>query len=188
MRQVILKAILYIVIVLLFIITVIPREFFSFAKFLPIIAPEAGAEELHEEFTIAMETADEELAKIAEEAGQALYDFIRTLQRPGPGEEGFCVKYGFNAEQGSGFNKEYLWLSDISFKDGFYFGKIMNIPQYIPYFKQGDTVSFIIDDVVDWMYQDNGKIVGGKSIKYLIEQIDEEDRSVELTRLYEKFK
>jgi uncharacterized protein YegJ (DUF2314 family) len=188
MRQVILKAILYIVIVLLFIITVIPRDLFSFVKFPPIRAPEAGTEELHEEFTIAVETTDEELAKIAEEARQTLHDFIRTLQRPIPGEGEFYVKYGFYAEQGSSFDKEYLWLSDISFRDGFYFGKIMNIPQYIPYFKQGDRVSFIIDDIVDWMYQDNGKIVGGKSIKYLIEQIDEENRSVELTRLYEKFK
>jgi uncharacterized protein YegJ (DUF2314 family) len=188
MRQIILKAILYIIIILLFVITIIPRDFFSFVKFPPITAPEETQEEFHEEFTIAVESADEELAKIAEEARGSLHDFIQTLQRPGPGEGEFCVKYGFDAEQGSGFDKEYLWLSDISFRDGFYFGKIVNIPQYIPYFKQGDTVSFMIDDVVDWMYQDNGRIAGGKSIKYLIEQIDEEDRGVELTKLYEKFK
>ncbi|MDR1901491.1 MAG: DUF2314 domain-containing protein [Treponema sp.] len=186
MRQVILKAILYIIIISLFIITVIPRDIFSFVKFPPAKVPEA--DEAHQEFTIAMETADEGLAKIAEEARRSIPDFVRTLQHPGPGESEFCVKYGFDADRESGFDKEYLWLSSISFRDGFYFGKIMNIPQYISYFKQGDTVPFIIDDIVDWMYQDNGKIAGGKSIKYLIEQIAEQDRNAELTRLYEKFR
>ncbi|MDR2095951.1 MAG: DUF2314 domain-containing protein [Treponema sp.] len=186
MRQVILKAILYIIIISLFIIMLIPRDFFSFVKLFPAKVPEAG--ELHEEFTIAVESADEGLAEIAEEARRSIHDFIRVLQRPGPGEGEFCVKYGFDAERQSGFGKEYLWLSDISFKDGFYFGKIMNIPRYISYFRQGDTVSFIIDDIADWMYQDNGKIVGGMSIKYLIERIAEEDRGEELTRLYGKFR
>jgi uncharacterized protein YegJ (DUF2314 family) len=186
MRQVILKAILYIIIISLFIIMMIPREFFSFVKLFPAKVPEA--EELHEEFTIAVESADEELAEIAEEARRSIHDFIRTFQHPDPGKGEFCVKYGFDAEQGSGFDKEYLWLSEISFRDGFYFGKIMNIPRYISYFRQGDTVSFIIDDIADWMYQDNGKIVGGRSIKYLIEQIAEQDRSEELTRLYDQFR
>jgi uncharacterized protein YegJ (DUF2314 family) len=40
-------------------------------------------------------------------------------------------------------------------------------------------VTFEIDDITDWMYTRHGKITGGLSIKYLLDQIPEHERSDE---------
>ena len=123
--------------------------------------------------TIHMDQNDEELTHITKNARDTLPVFFGHLLRPGNGESGFRVKYPFRADGDSGFNMEQLWLCDIRFKDGVFYGDVANTPFYISALHKGDTVSFSAADITDWMYISNGKIVGGASIKYLLEQLPE---------------
>jgi uncharacterized protein YegJ (DUF2314 family) len=129
--------------------------------------------------TIHLNQDDEELVHIAESARDTLPIFFRHLLRPGEGQGGFRLKYPFRADSDSGFSMEQLWLEDIRFKDGVYYGLITNTPFYISAIKKGDIVSFSAGDITDWMYTDKEKIIGGLSIKYLLEQIPEHERSEE---------
>jgi len=129
--------------------------------------------------TVHRDQDDKELARIAENARNTLPLFFRHMLRPGEGEGGFRLKYPFQADSGSGFSMEQLWLENIRFKDGVYYGIIANTPFYITSMKKGDIVSFSADDITDWMYTSNGKIIGGLSIKHLLEQIAEHERSEE---------
>jgi uncharacterized protein YegJ (DUF2314 family) len=119
---------------------------------------------------------DEEILQISEEARNTLPGFFRQLTRGG-GAEHFCVKYPFTADKGSGVNTEQVWLAGISFKNGVYYGILANTPQYLDGLKKGDKVSFSMDEITDWMYVRGGKIVGGDSIKYLLEKTPEYRRS-----------
>jgi uncharacterized protein YegJ (DUF2314 family) len=118
-----------------------------------------------------------EIERIAEDAQDTLPGFFRHLNRKGVGEEHFCVKYPFPADEGSGFAREQVWLTGIHFKDGAYYGILANTPQYASGMKKGDTLIFEIDGITDWMYIQGGKIIGGGSIKYFLEQIPEYQRN-----------
>jgi uncharacterized protein YegJ (DUF2314 family) len=119
---------------------------------------------------------DGEILQISEDARNTLPAFFRQLTR-GREAEHFCVKYPFTADEDGGVNAEQVWLTGISFKNGIYYGILSNTPRYLGNLKKGDKVTFNMDEITDWMYVRGGKIVGGDSIKYLLEKIPEYQRS-----------
>ncbi|MDR1618277.1 MAG: DUF2314 domain-containing protein [Treponema sp.] len=129
--------------------------------------------------TLHLDRDDPELRQIAEKARDTLPVFIRRLQSPLEGDGNFRIKYPFRTEAGSVFGREQLWLENIGFKDGAYHGTLANTPFYVPALKAGDTVTFEIDGITDWMYTSRGTIIGGRSIKYLLDQIPEHERDNE---------
>ena len=130
--------------------------------------------------------ADAELGRIAEDARDSLPVFFRHVTRASEGEHSFCVKYPFAADNNSGVATEQLWLSGIHFKNGQYYGVLANTPRYISGIQKGDTVSFDTEAVSDWLYVRDGAIIGGLSIRHLLEKIPEHERGAgdrELLRL-----
>jgi uncharacterized protein YegJ (DUF2314 family) len=128
---------------------------------------------------------DEEILQIAEDARNTLSGFFRHLNRPGAGEKQFCVKYPFPTGNDNGM--EQLWLTGIYFKNGKYYGILEGSPTHLNGMKKGDTVIFEADSITDWMYIRHDKIIGGYSIKYLIEKIPENQRSDREFKLLQMF-
>jgi uncharacterized protein YegJ (DUF2314 family) len=129
---------------------------------------------------------DMEIARIAEDARSTLPVFFRYLTREGAGNDHCYVKYPLMADDDSGISMEQIWLTGIRFKNGRYFGVLASVPRYLSGMKRGDTVIFDMDAITDWMYVQGEKIIGGESIKYLLEKIPEEqrnDRDRELLRM-----
>jgi uncharacterized protein YegJ (DUF2314 family) len=120
---------------------------------------------------------DAEIARIAEDARSTLYVFFRYLNRTGSGKNNCYVKYPFTVDDDSGVNREQIWLTGIQFKNGRYFGILAGVPLHLGGKKKGDMVIFDMDAITDWMYIQSGKIIGGESIKYLLEKIPEDQRS-----------
>jgi uncharacterized protein YegJ (DUF2314 family) len=134
-----------------------------------------------------MSQSDETLNAIAQNVRETLPAFMRKQQAPAPGERDFMIKYPFETGEDSGFGYEHIWLGEIHFRDGRYYGKVINQPYYAGGLKQGDITPFNTDDISDWMYIRDGKIVGGLSVKYLIERIPELDRDFMLRAYLEGF-
>jgi uncharacterized protein YegJ (DUF2314 family) len=132
-----------------------------------------------------VEQADEEILQIAEDAQNTLSGFFRHLNRPGTGEKQFSVKYPFST--GNGNSMEQLWLTGIYFKNGMYYGVLASSPEQVNGLKKGDKVTFDADSITDWMYIRNDKIIGGYSIKYLLEKIPENQRSTGEHKLLQMF-
>jgi uncharacterized protein YegJ (DUF2314 family) len=149
------------------------------------VPPEAAA---MEDPVLYANQSDEALQEISRRARETLPVFIRQLQDPGQDEQDFRVKYPFPSDPGSGFNREHLWLGNITFKDGLYYGTILNKPYYIAGLNIGDVTAFTIDDISDWMYTKGDAVVGGLSIKYLIEQIPDLDRDAGMSAYYRRFR
>jgi uncharacterized protein YegJ (DUF2314 family) len=128
---------------------------------------------------------NEEILQITEDARNTLPGFFRQLTRGAA--EHFCVKYPFITDEDSGVNTEQLWLTGIYFKNGVYYGILANTPRHLGGLKKGDKVTFNMDEITDWMYVRGGKIIGGDSIKYLLERIPDYQRSEgerELLRMF----
>jgi uncharacterized protein YegJ (DUF2314 family) len=141
---------------------------------LPLILCEKPATRIPaDKSTIHLDQEDEELAHITQHARDTLPVFFRHLLRPAKEEGNFRVKYPFRADRDSGFGMEQLWLSDIRYKDGVYYGVVANTPFYISSIQKGDTVTFSAEDITDWMYTSGEKIIGGYSIKYLLDMLPE---------------
>jgi len=131
--------------------------------------------------TVEIGQSDKELDKIADNARNALPFFFRNLARPENGADNFYVKYPVTAEDGS---VEQVWLGKIRIKKGVYYGNLANKTMS----PGGNKVKVIdTDKITDWMYIQDGKIMGGRSIKYLLEKIPEEKRSGDQRRILGMF-
>ena len=64
-----------------------------------------------------------------------------------------------------GNDVEHIWLSDIEFSGGRFKGKVDNTPMKLHGIKIGQVVSVNPDEISDWAYVDNGKLVGGYTIR-----------------------
>ena len=133
---------------------------------------------------IEVEQSDKELEKIADNARRALPTFFRNLTRPEAGANNFYVKYPLSADDGG---IEQVWLGDIRVKEGIYYGRLANTPSLPGDRKKGKLITFDPDKITDWMYIQDGKIIGGRSIKYLLEKTPEEKRGEDQKKILKMF-
>jgi len=87
--------------------------------------------------------------------------FIDALKHPVAGQTDFEVKKPF--VQGS--DVEHIWLSDVQFSGSRFQGRVDNTPRKIHGLKVGQLVSVNPNEISDWVYVDNGKLVGGYTIR-----------------------
>ena len=119
---------------------------------------------------------DAEMNRIIKEARETVDLFISELNNPNTKGSNFLVKYPFDTDLGSKFDKEHIWLSDIELIDNEYYGIVANDPFYIKNMKIGDKVKFDIHQISDWQYIKDEYLVGGKSIVYFYNQMSEQEK------------
>jgi uncharacterized protein YegJ (DUF2314 family) len=55
-------------------------------------------------------------------------------------------------------------------------GRLNNRPVDVRAIKLGDAVTVAPDEISDWMYVDNGKLVGGYTIRVLVDKLPPNER------------
>jgi len=135
--------------------------------------------------TTEIEQSDKEIGRIAENARNALPTFFRNLARPEAGANNFFVKYTLTADDSS--STEQVWLGNVRVKDGICYGVLANSTNLLNSKKKGSTIVIDTDKITDWMYIQDGKIIGGRSIKYLLEKIPETQRSKDQRKILKMF-
>ena len=120
------------------------------------------------------------MQKAVAKARKTVGEFVNALQHPTPGETDFEVKKPF-VQKG---DVEHIWLSEVTFVGGHFQGKVDNEPAKILGLKPGQVVSVNPDEISDWVYIKNGKLVGGYTIRahyneLTPEQKQEFDRSAD---------
>ena len=107
--------------------------------------------------TFRVENEQAAMRTAVEQARKTVGQFIKALQHRAAGQTDFEVKKPFV----EGNDVEHIWLSDIEFSGGRFKGKVDNAPMKIHGLKIGQVVSVNPDEISDWAYVDNGKLVGG---------------------------
>jgi uncharacterized protein YegJ (DUF2314 family) len=118
-----------------------------------------------EDEIVPVAACNDEMAEAIEQARASFGDFLKAFREPKPNQTGFHVKARF--DEGEGEGAEHLWLADISFKEKIATGVVMNEPR-IESVHYLERVPFLPDQISDWMYMEDGKMIGGFTTKVLL--------------------
>jgi uncharacterized protein YegJ (DUF2314 family) len=97
------------------------------------------------------------------EAKKTVKTFIAALQHPRAGQHDFTVKKPFK----DGKRTEHMWLAPVRFDGKNFRGTVNNDPDAVSNVKIGDQATVDPESISDWMFVDNGKLVGGYTLRVL---------------------
>jgi uncharacterized protein YegJ (DUF2314 family) len=125
-----------------------------------------------DDHVITISAGDKEMNAAISEAQSTLTNFIATLASPQPNQKYFLVKGKF----ASGNAVEHIWVADVTFDGKVFRGVIANDPEILSglSFKQHVEVQPI--QVSDWMFIQDGKLVGGYTLRVLRDRMTEQER------------
>lgn len=121
---------------------------------------------------IEFSSDDRKMNAAMEEARASFPDFLRMLNSDCKECDRFNVKMRFE----EGETIEHIWLDNLEIKDGSLVGLIANEPENITNIRYGDTVSVRKEMLSDWMYVQNGRLVGGYTVKVMYDQMNETEK------------
>jgi uncharacterized protein YegJ (DUF2314 family) len=93
-------------------------------------------------------------------------DFLKVLEAGTA--DSFSVKVPITDDHGT----EHFWITDITYKDGQFHGKIGNDPGIVKNVKLGQDWSVKREDISDWMYVRGERIHGGYTIDPLLSEVE----------------
>ncbi|MBL0744621.1 YegJ family protein [Chryseolinea lacunae] len=121
---------------------------------------------------VRVEENDAGMNAATAKAIQTLDTFKTALTNNNPAYQGFSMKMRFDVPNGG----EHIWISEISYKDGQYYGVVDNLPEATTNVSLGDTVKIEKDRLSDWMFLEDGKLRGGYTIRVLRDRMSAEER------------
>ncbi len=102
-----------------------------------------------------------------EHARNTLNEFIEDLGENEPSRELFGVKMKVEGA----FGNAYVWLIDVSHDDGIFEGTLVNTPRNTRTISAGEILRVPSEKVVDWSYVENGKLVGGYTMRVMYDSM-----------------
>lgn len=98
--------------------------------------------------------------RAVETAQKTVKEFIAALRSPKGDQSRFAVKKPFV----EGDKVEHIWLTAVSFDGRLFHGKVDNDPVDIKGARPGQEVTVAPNEISDWMYVHDGRLVGGYTI------------------------
>lgn len=105
--------------------------------------------------------ADKAMDEAVHEALRTLGKFTTALTTPKSGQRGFAVKKRCT----KGDKCEHLWLTAVRFDGRDLRGKVDNDPIELKTPRLGEEVTVQPEEITDWMYIENGRLVGGYTLR-----------------------
>jgi uncharacterized protein YegJ (DUF2314 family) len=104
-----------------------------------------------------------EMAEAMRAARASLRIFLEAFKAPKPGQRDFHLKVRLMA----GDEIEHIWLSDLRLARKPFSGILANAPQ-LSGLRRGQRVTFTRSDISDWMFMQDGRMIGGYTTKVLL--------------------
>lgn len=104
---------------------------------------------------------DPEMESAFAEARASLDQFIQLLAEPNPTRTFAALKIRFTLPDGT---TQDIWCDEVTYKEGQFTGNMGDdLPSLRLYF--GDRIPLSQNDIVDWMIVQDGKLIGGFTIR-----------------------
>lgn len=110
---------------------------------------------------------DAEMNAAILEARKTLPDFYTRLASPQPGDNGFSLKVKISDANG----EEECWFSEVKVQGDSLVGILSNKPTVCTSFSEGTFRAINEEDIRDWMYFQNRKMIGNKTVYPLIKSL-----------------
>jgi uncharacterized protein YegJ (DUF2314 family) len=114
---------------------------------------------------VEFQSSDAEMNAAIADARRTINDFLKVLASPKSDQQNFSVKAPYPTKSHPG--QEHIWISNLSFDGKLLHGNVNDEPGDIADLKNGDRVSISPSQISDWMYLEDGKIVGGFTIRVI---------------------
>jgi uncharacterized protein YegJ (DUF2314 family) len=106
-----------------------------------------------------------------EEARAKVDVFVAALRNPGKRSD-FSLKARFE----EGKNVEHMWVNEVRVEGASFKGKVGNDPDKLKKVHLGMNCTIPRDRVSDWMFVENGRLVGGYTLRVLRERMSPSER------------
>ncbi len=118
-------------------------------------------------------TDDADIRAAMEKARATSGQFLAALQKPAPNQKQFMVRKAFPAKDAK---QQILWVVDLTFDGTLLHGRVDdNTAQQGSGIAKDGRVSFPPADLCDWMFNEDGKAVGGYMLRALKAKLTEEE-------------
>ena len=116
--------------------------------------------------------SDNEMEAAFQQARDTLDSFIVKIGTPSPNRTLVAVKVRFVLPDGS---SQDLWVDQISYQDGVFHG---TMGDDLPTLRlsMDDKITIKRKDIVDWMLVEDGKLIGGYTIRLAYERMSPEQK------------
>jgi uncharacterized protein YegJ (DUF2314 family) len=104
-------------------------------------------------------------------AKQSLSQFVKAFMRPSKEQRAFLIKAVFV----EGEQVEHIWLADLCFAGGIPRGVVANEPA-LPSMRFKQSVEIEASQITDWMFVENGYLVGGYTTRLIRQRMTPEQR------------
>jgi len=116
--------------------------------------------------------SDKKMNDAIETARRTLDQFDRALKNNDYDSGTTALKVKFPTSTGF----EHIWIAKITLDSGTYQGILDNVPDKIKNIKMGDKITIHREDITDWMFGKNGKLVGGFTIRLIRDRMTEQEK------------
>ena len=122
---------------------------------------------------IHIDNDDPRMVAATQKARVTAPEFAKALGAPKPNQDGFAVKLRVT----DGKATEYMWISDLSFDGQSFRGRLGNTPDAVTGVKLGDELAVKPGELSDWMYVEDGRLVGGYTLRVIRDSVSPEVRA-----------
>jgi len=123
--------------------------------------------------TALVATDDPEMAAAFAKARAGLDEFLARADHPAAQQRDFSVKVRVPL----GAHAEYLWLRPFVRDGDRFIGRVVNTPRNIAKLSYGDRLAFQREDIADWSYKQDGRVIGNFTACVLIAREPPEQRA-----------
>jgi uncharacterized protein YegJ (DUF2314 family) len=115
---------------------------------------------------------DPKMNAAIDKARATVNTFITALKTPKQNQESFTVKMAFSDRK----HTEHMWLADVTFDGVKFHGVVNNDVELVSNVKIGQRASVEPAKISDWMYVEDGKLVGGYTLRVLRDAMSAKER------------
>lgn len=122
---------------------------------------------------------DDGMEQAQAEARATLPEFLRRLAAPDVDLPSAAVKVPLTVPGGT----EHVWINGIHLEGDEFVGRIDNQPHRATDLNAGDTIRVRQSEISDWKLVEDGQLVGGYTIRYLMKRMPARQRDAMLAAL-----
>jgi uncharacterized protein YegJ (DUF2314 family) len=115
---------------------------------------------------------DSEMNAAISAAQTSITNFMAVFRSPQTNQQYFLIKAKFTA----GGVVEHIWVADLRYDGSMFHGVIANEPQSIPGLRFKQAVEVQQGQISDWMFVQDGKLVGGYTSRVLRKRMTDQQR------------
>ncbi len=131
----------------------------------------AGCEVGDRDRTIGVTENDADMNAAIAEARATLDEFVARMENPEPGDSDFAIKVAITDPNGT----EHFWANNVEVVGPGFTATINNDPNIVRSVRLGQRVRARLDEVSDWMYTSNGRMVGNRTLRVLLTKMSPEE-------------